>query len=126
MKSLGVLLGLLALAACADDGPSYAGLEFDVVSAPPVPIRISDLGIDIFEGIAVKVAIELRSRGDNYPKRTPVVLRASDPEVLTVYATEEERSFVLVANRPGSSCVEVLIQRELEDCIPVHVRPDSP
>lgn len=116
-------LSLLTALGCADDEPRYAGLEFDVVSSPPTPVSINTTHIELVEGIAVRVDVEPVSRGERYHERDRVALRARDAERFAVYLGEEhDRSFVFVGLRPGESCLEVTINRELEECIPVRVR----
>lgn len=122
MKRMFSLCALLAFAACGDDGPRYAGVEFDVNSAPPVPVSLTNNAIDISAGISVKVEVTPLSSEDRYTNRHQLDLRPRNPDVLFVYLTEEPRNFVLVGVRPGESCLEVIINREEQECIPVRVR----
>ena len=122
MKRVLCSCALLALAACGDDGPRYAGLEFDVISAPPVPVSVTNNAIDISAGISVKVEVTPLSSEDRYTNRHQLDLRPRNLDVLAVYLTEDPRNFVLVGVRPGETCLDVLINRDEQECIPVRVR----
>lgn len=113
----------LAPLGCADDEPRYAGLEFDIVSAPPTPVSIQTTSIELVQGVAVRVDVTPVSRGQRYRERDLLSLRSRDAERFAVYAGEEsDRSFVFVGLRAGESCLEVTINRDLEECIPVRIR----
>lgn len=115
---------LCALAATGcDDGPSYAGLSFDVISAPPVPVMITSDSVRLVEGIAVKVTVTPLSHGDHFSKKTRISLNAKDPTLVSIFASEAPREFVFVGARSGESCLEVSVGGELEECIPLSVRP---
>ena len=122
MKRLVSVCALVALGACGEDGPRYAGVEFDVISAPPVPVSITNNAIDLTAGISVKVEVTPLSSEDRYENRHQLDLRPRNLDVLAVYFTEEPRKFVLVGVRPGDTCVDVLINRDEQECIPVRVR----
>jgi hypothetical protein len=111
-----------SLLSCADDEKNYAGLEFEVLSAPPVPVSVGRNGIELFVGVAVKLEATPQSSGREYSKKDRLDLRGSSAELLSVYASEDEtRQFVLVALRPGDTCLEVLINRHSEECIPTRI-----
>lgn len=115
---------LAALVACGEDEREYAGVEFELLSAPPIPVSIHVGGLELSAGVAVKVEANPQSSGRSYTKRDRIDLRSSGPEVLSVYPSEEgDRQFVIVALRPGDTCVEVLVNRHSEECIPARVRP---
>jgi hypothetical protein len=114
---------VFALLGCADDEPRYAGLEFDVVSAPPTPVSLQTSSIELVEGVAVRVDVTIVSRGERFRDRDLLTLRPREAERFAVYRGEEsDRSFVIVGLRAGDSCLEVTINRELEECIPVRIR----
>jgi hypothetical protein len=123
-RVLGLVGALAALLACGEDEREYAGVEFELLSAPPIPVSIHTGGLELTAGVAVKVEATPQSSGRSYSKRDRLDLRSSGPELLAVYPSEgEDRHFVFVALRPGETCVEVLVNRHSEECIPARVRP---
>lgn len=118
-----LLLGLFA-AACADDHPIYDGVEFEVESAPPSPVSIESDRIELVVGVAVKVSAEPISRSDvDYRDRDAFALRSDNPDILEVYNTETDRTFVLVGVAEGRTCLEVKVNRRERECIDVRVLP---
>lgn len=123
-RVLTLTVALAALVACGDEEREYAGVEFELLSAPPIPVSIHVDRLELTAGVAVKVEATPQSSGRSYTKRDRIDLRSSGPELLAVYPSEEsERQFVLVALRPGDTCLEVLVNRHSEECIPARVRP---
>ena len=117
------LLAALASAAC-DDSPRYAGLEFDVQSAPPSPVSVESDRIELSAGLAVKVGVDpISAGGAEFTRRDKLALRADDEDVLAVYATEDAREFVLVGLREGETCLQVRINRQERECIDVRILP---
>ncbi len=125
MRSQVATLFLCVLAtACADDRLIYAGCKFDLQSAPPSTASFEPDRIQIVAGEAVKVRVMPRSSGElRYTRGDLLSMRPESENILAVYSTEQEREFVFVANEPGQSCVEVVINRRREECIDVHVMP---
>lgn len=124
-EKIALALCAFGLIACIRD-QDYAGLEFDVESAAPVPVSIESDRIELVAGIAVKVEIKPLSDGRSYSSKDQVTLRADDSEIFTVYGAERAREFVLVGLREGESCLEVRINRDEEECIEVRVLPADP
>jgi hypothetical protein len=121
MKRLTIAgLGLL-LWACEDDQPRYTGLELDALSSPPESVGLTVDRIEIPAGIAVQVKATIHSTGQNYHADDLLVLRSDDDDVLTVYATESAREYVLVGVHPGATCLNVKINRAEKECIEVRV-----
>ncbi|MFT3923335.1 MAG: hypothetical protein QM778_12445 [Myxococcales bacterium] len=117
-----LFLALALLSACAEDRAVYSGMQFDVQSAPASPASFEPDRIELVAGEAVKVLARPRSSGEiDYDDTDILVLRSGDPNVLEVYYTEDEREFVLVGSEAGQTCLEVLINRHREECIPVRV-----
>jgi len=119
------LFALLLSLGCGDDGPSYAGVEFDVISAPPLPVMIGSEALTLVAGLAVKVSATPLSSGHEYPKKTRLALRSADPSLLAVFASEARSDFVLVGLREGTTCLEVRIDGEVEECVPTSVQPPT-
>jgi hypothetical protein len=126
----GMLLALAVLVGCAEDGKVYAGLDFDVQSAPPIRVSVQSDRIELVAGVAVKIGAEPLSHDERYGKRDRVTLRADNPDILAVFVGESDdsdtspREFVLVGLRTGDSCLSVSINGDFEECIPVHVVAD--
>lgn len=115
-------LAALVLMACVRD-EKYDGLSFDVQSSPPVPVSVEGDRIELVAGIAVKIEVKPRSAGRSYSSNDEVNLRADDSAIFEVYGAEDAREFVLVGLREGESCLEVRINRRMEECIEVRVLP---
>jgi hypothetical protein len=121
-----LLLSMLACAGCDDGAPRYAGLSFDVQSAPPVPVSVESDRIELVAGLAVKVAVDPISAGESdYSGRDLVALRAEDADLLAVYGSEDAREFVLVGLREGDTCLQVKINRQERECIEVRILPSG-
>lgn len=121
-KNMARLALCLLAAGCAEDRLEYAGTDFEVQSAPPSPVSFEPDLIQIVAGVAVKVHATPHSSGElEYTEQDLLTLRATAPEVLEVYGTEDAREFVLVGAEAGQTCVEVTINRKREECIPVRV-----
>lgn len=116
------ILAACFAAGCAED-TEYAGLSFELQSAPPVPVSIESDVIEIPAGIAVMVEATPESSGRSYADNVLLSLRADDEELLGVYATEQDHTFVLVGLREGRSCLEVRVNRSERECIEVRVLP---
>lgn len=119
-----LVFALSALVGCGEDEKAYAGVSFELLSAPPIPVSIHVGGLELTAGVAVKVEATPESSGRAYTRRDRIDLRSSGPELLSVYPSEDsDRQFVIVALRPGDTCVEVLVNRRSEECIPARIRP---
>lgn len=119
-----LVVAIAMLTACGEEEREYAGVEFELLSAPPVPVSIHVDGLELTAGVAVKVEARPQSSGRSYTKRDRIDLRSSGPELLSVYPSEDgDRQFVIVALRAGDTCLEVLVNRRSEECIPTRVRP---
>ena len=116
-------IALSLCAGCADDDPEYAGLAFDVQSAPPVPVSVESDRIELIAGLAVKVGVQPISSGRKYTDHDLVALRADDADLLAVYSGEDEREFVLVGLREGRTCLQVKLNRQERECIEVQISP---
>jgi hypothetical protein len=114
----------LLATACAEDEPRYAGVEFELLSSPPVSVSFEPDRIELVAGVAVKVSVTPYSRSDvDYDAHAMLGLRGDDTDLLSVYATHEDREFVVVGNEPGETCLRVMIDRAEQECIDVRVLP---
>lgn len=121
-QRISIIVAALALVACVRD-EKYDGLSFRVQSSPPVPVSVEGDRIELVAGIAVKVEVQPRSSGRSYSSSDRVSLRADDSAIFEVYGAEDLNEFVLVGLREGESCLEVRVNRRMEECIEVRVLP---
>lgn len=105
--------------------PEWGTLEFDLVSTPPTShVLIDRFGehVSIPESIAVVVnAHPISDNGVDYDEEERVELVSSNPAIFLVYRRPQRNEFVFVGVSAGTTCVEVRIDGEAEDCIPVQV-----
>ncbi len=116
VRSVSALLlsGLLA-SACS---PRYVHTDLTLGSPAPVPVQLSPSQIKIPVGIAALVLAEPQSGNANlYDEYYEVELRSQDTAILDIYPGPNDREFVLVGVHAGTTCVEVVIQREVQECI---------
>ena len=122
MKRL-CLLPLL-LAAC---GPRYDGIELELYSAPPVPVRVHATEIELSVGIAAAIDVRpLSSNQFDYYESDQLDLRSQDRDILRVEPTESPRRFVLIGVAPGETCVDIEVDYDERGCIPATVLAASP
>lgn len=120
MRKLSLIACLLACA-CAED---YAGLDIELLSAPPQSVSIDSTEIVLPLGVAVRIhtSPQSSSRRD-YERNEPVRLVSQDPSVLGVFGSDGRRNHVLVGVREGQTCIAVYVEGAREDCIPARVLP---
>ena len=119
----GALLLSLGGTACL---PDYGAIEVEVGSSPPVPVSIHSRDFQVPVGISVLINVTPISDNNNeYVETDTVELTSEDRSILDVEPGPEERSFVLVGVDVGSTCVEVVINGSVEDCIPAEVLAQS-
>jgi len=98
--------------------PDYASVEVEVGSSPPVPVSIHSRDFQVPIGISVLITVTPVSDNNNdYIETDTVELTSKDRTILNVEPGPEDRSFVLVGVGVGSTCVEVVINGSVEDCI---------
>ncbi len=114
----------MLLTAC---GPRYDGIELELYSAPPVPVRINAHEVELESGLAVAVTVTpLSSTEFDYYDDDQLALRSRDRGVLRVEPTEHPRRFVLVAVSPGDTCIDIEVDHDDRGCIPARVLAASP
>jgi hypothetical protein len=117
---------VLSLSLCAAllgcvRGPDYAGVSFDVESAPPVLVNIQSDHITLVAGIAVQVSVKPLSNDEPFDDDVRVSLRPINADLLEVFAGKDDREFVFVALAAGDTCLNVAVGRRDQECIPVHI-----
>ena len=123
LRLLGLPL-LLLIAAC---GPRYDGIEIELHTEPPVPVRVSNDEFELPAGIAVAIDVKpLSSNQFDYYNSDQLELRSDDRQVLRVEPTENPRRFVLVGVNPGTTCVQLEVDYEKHGCIPATVLAPAP
>lgn len=119
MSRLALGAALLTLSGC---GPSYDYTDLTLASPAPVPVQLSPSQIRLPVGIAALVVADPQSSSaSQYEDYDEVVLRSNDTSLLDVFPGPNEREFVLVGLQEGSTCVEVVIARQVEECIPTTI-----
>ena len=119
------LIALLLLATAC--GPRYDGLEIELFSAPPVPVRVDGAEIELSVGVAAAVDVKpLSSNQFDYYETDQLELRSQDRAVLRVEPTEQPRRFVLIGVAPGETCVDIEVDYEDHGCIPATVIAATP
>ncbi len=114
----------LLLAAC---GPRYDGVDIDLHSEPPVPVRVSDNDFELPAGIAVVIEVKpLSSNQFDYYESDQLDLRSDNRQVLRVEPTGDSRRFVLIGVAPGQTCVQVEVDYRDRACIPAVVTAPEP
>mgnify|MGYP000614946603 CR=1 FL=1 len=110
----------LLLPACH---PAYDHLEIDLVSAPPVPVRVESDEIELPVGVAIVVDVEPKSANDyEYFKDDEVELDPQDRQVLRVDPTADPRRFVITGVKVGQTCIDIEVLGEREQCVPATVQ----
>lgn len=114
------LLTLLATAAvgCA---PQYRAITFQLRSQPPHPVQLDDEQIEISVGVAASVRAVLHSSTMIEYVDEPLDLDSQDGDVLQVVPGSGTYNFVLIGIREGETCIEVEVDFEVQECIPVRV-----
>jgi hypothetical protein len=118
--TIGWLFAVLSLSACGDE-KAYAGVDFEVLSAPPTDVKIQSDSIEIPTGVAVQVFARVRSSGPPFTSSDHVTFVGKNGDLVDVFLTARDRQVFLVGRNPGSTCLEVRINRSKVDCIPVEV-----
>jgi len=115
------VFSLLALSTVACQ-PSYGSIEFEPLSTPPVAVTVRSFLIEMPEGVAVVVRATPISDGrEEYESGDKVDLYSRDRDVMTVHRRDHRREFVLVGVSAGSTCLEVEIDGEPQECIDVEI-----
>jgi len=119
----GALLLSVGSAACQ---PDYGSIEVEVASSPPVPVSIHSRDFRVPVGISVLINVTpISDNRNDYIETDSVELTSQDRSVLNVEPGPEEWSFVLVGVGLGSTCVDVVINGAVEDCISAEVVEQS-
>ena len=115
-----LLPGVLALGGC---GSQYADLEVRIEGAAPSGSVVRFDQVRMEEGVALRVHARPRSgTPQEFEDPDAVDLRAMDPEVLQAFRdAEDDWRWVLVARGAGETCLEVIVEGVVEDCIPTTV-----
>lgn len=129
MKSLNRILafaaiGLIAVG-CAETPPTaeFGDLQLTANNTPPGQISLQADRITLAEGAALSVTAEVESRtAEPYNVDTELDLRTSDSTVFQVYPSGGV-NYVLVGISEGESCLEVIVDGSVEDCVDVVIQP---
>lgn len=121
MRAKSQLFALALLLVGCGEEQEYAGVEFEVQSAPPTDVKVQSDSIEVPAGVAVRVYARIRSSGAPYGLSDHLSFVGKDSDLVDVALTAQERQVFLVGKNPGRTCLEVRINRALVDCIPFEV-----
>lgn len=111
----GALAILVALAACS---PNYDGVDLETTTSPPTTVFVSSREVELPAGVSVLVEARARSANrHSYDASYDVELRSDDRNVLRIEPGVARSEFLLIGVRAGNTCIEVIVDDELEDCI---------
>ena len=106
--------------------PDFSHVDLEPLSTPPVPVSVRGSRIEMPAGVAVVVRATLQS--DNarpYDESFTLDLLSADRVVFTTYVRPEADEFVLVGVNPGETCMDVVINGDVEGCVPVTITQPS-
>ncbi len=113
------LLGLVV--ACS---PSYDGVDIETATSPPSAVFVNSREVEIPAGVSVLVEARVRSSNRHeFDASYDVELRSDDRNILRVEPGGARAEFILIGVRPGNTCVEVVVDDDIEDCIDTVVIP---
>jgi hypothetical protein len=102
--------------------PEYERLLLSSVTHPPVDANVVSRPMVIVEGVGVMMhATPLSSNSVHFDERTSVYLRSKDSDILRIMTSSEPREFLLIGVSPGHTEVEVQVDWDYEEPIPVTV-----
>lgn len=116
-------VGLLTAVATTGCSSQYADLEVRIEGAAPDGSVVRHDQVRLEEGVALRVHARPRSASpQEYEEPDAVELRGLDAEILQAFRdAEEDWRWVLVARGAGETCLEVIVEGVVEDCIPAKV-----
>lgn len=105
--------------------PDYGTIELEAISSPPGYVVVdrygSDLEIPAGTAVVVRTDIDSSTRTE-YDSANRLDLLSRDRSVATTFRRPNRWEFVIVGLNPGQTCLEVVIDGDAEDCIPMLVR----
>ncbi|MEZ4383280.1 MAG: hypothetical protein R3A79_18270 [Nannocystaceae bacterium] len=117
-----LLLGLSMLASLSACQPDYGSIEVELGTTPPAAASIHSTDFQIQIGTAVLINVTPVSANRNdYIETDTVEMTSQDRAVMDVEPGPEGWSFVLIGAGVGETCVEVVINGAVEDCISARV-----
>lgn len=109
----------MMLCGCA---PDFSHVDLEPLSTPPVPVSVRGSRIEMPAGVAVVVRAELHSETSRpYDDHYSLDLLSQDRVIFTTYPRAERDEFVLVGVNPGETCMDVVIEGDVEGCVPVTI-----
>lgn len=119
LRLLALSLFALTPLGCSEPTAKYGDVSLTALNNPPGIVSLEDDEIGLSAGAAAYISTRLESRTDeNYPSSTELDMRSRDPEIFQVY-NGEGRAFVLIGIAEGTSCLEIVVNNTVEDCIDV-------
>lgn len=114
---------LLMVTACKAD---YGGLAIEVDGSALPGDDIESTRLRIVRGHAVRVHARPRSlSAETYDDSRRVQLHAASDDVARVYRDPDVWRWVIVGRAVGQTCIEVIIDGAVEECIEITVRAEA-
>ncbi|MEM6292450.1 MAG: hypothetical protein AAGA54_14340 [Myxococcota bacterium] len=118
MKRL-VLLAAVLLGGCS---PDYGGLAIEAEGTLLSGTTVSSRRLNIVLGHALRVHARPRSLTSQvYEDASRVELVSAEDSIVRVYRDQEDWRWVFVGRGVGTTCIEVLIDGSVEECVEVVV-----
>lgn len=119
-SALVLCFGLLAVATACQ--PDYGSLEVELGTTPPAAASIHSTDFQLQIGTAVLINVKPVSANRNdYIETDSVEMTSQDRTIMDVEPGPEAWSFVLIGAGLGETCIDVVINGAVEDCIEARV-----
>lgn len=119
----GLIAGALMLAGC---GADYGGLAIEIEGSTLAGDYVESRRMNLVLGHVVRVHARPRSLSAVvYEDSARFELSPADPTIVRTYRDPEEWRWVIVARGVGTSCIEVVIDGKVEECIEVNIGAEA-
>ena len=123
MRRLGSLLLVANITACA---PDYGGLAIEVEGVALAGDYVESHRVSLVLGHVVRVHARPRSLSSQvYEAPSRFELVSSDPDIARTYRDPDDWRWVLVARDVGTTCIEVRIDNEKQECVEITVQAEA-
>ncbi|MCL2822915.1 MAG: hypothetical protein FWD57_02895 [Polyangiaceae bacterium] len=118
-----IVFGCVLIAATPLGCNSYNGFKLEPYTEPPGDVVVTSTMVEIPQGIAVAVRAITSGGEDPDTGELYVVLRSETPQVLQVWPTTSENSFVICGVSEGTGIIKVYVDGQSDDTISAVVGP---
>ena len=117
---------LLLVAALFGCGPDYGGLAIEVEGVALAGDYVEARRVSLVLGHVVRVHARPRSLSSRvYEDASRFELVPSDPSIARAYRDPEDWRWVLVARDVGTTCIEVRIDDEKQECLEITIQAEA-